>query len=115
VTGVSECSCGAIAGAPKSLGAFTVTLYWEGAGATRADFQSFVHVLDASGNKVAQSDHRPGGDYYPSSMWQPGEAIRDAHRITAPGPGTYDLVGGLYRGDTMERVGDLLRLGSVTF
>lgn len=115
VVGVTECSCGAIAGAPKSQGAFTVTLYWEGAGAGRPDLQSFVHVLDANGVKVAQSDHRPGGEYYPSSLWQPGEAIRDVHRMAAPAPGTYELAAGLYRSDNLERVGDVVRLGPVTF
>lgn len=73
-----------------STRALTVTLVWEAGAAARPDFSSYVHVLDASGNKLAQSDHRPGGDYYPPSAWPRGERIRDVHVLGVP-PGTADL------------------------
>ena len=58
-----------------------------------------MQVINAAGDKVGQSDHRPGGEHYPSSMWAVGEGLRDQHAIVlAPdlGPGPYRLLVGLY-------------------
>jgi hypothetical protein len=85
----------------------TVTTYWQVLAAPAADYDAFVHLLDASGQRVAQSDHRPGGVYYPSSLWQPGELLADAHTIALPAnlpPGTYTLHTGLYDKPTMKRL-----------
>jgi len=100
----------------------TVTLYWQVLAAPTTDYDAFVHLLDASGQRVAQSDHRPGGVYYPSSLWQPGELLADAHTIALPAtlpPGTYTLHTGLYDKPTMKRLpipgspDDSLELGAI--
>jgi hypothetical protein len=64
-----------------------------------ADYTSYVHVIDAAGDRLVQSDHLPGGVYYPSSLWRPGEMLRDRHVLTIPesaGEGFYRLVAGMY-------------------
>jgi hypothetical protein len=37
---------------------------------------------------LAQSDQRPGGEVYPSRLWQVGELLRDRHRLTLPAGAT---------------------------
>ncbi len=100
----------------------TVTLYWQVLAAPAADYDAFVHLLDASGQRVVQSDHRPGGVYYPSSLWQPGELLADVHTIALPAnlpPGTYTLHTGLYDKPSMKRLpipgspDDSLELGAI--
>jgi hypothetical protein len=100
----------------------TVTLYWQVLAAPTADYDAFVHLLDANGQRVAQSDHRPGGVYYPSSLWQPGELLADAHTIAllaALPPGTYTLHTGLYDKPSMQRLSipgspdDSVELGTI--
>jgi hypothetical protein len=84
----------------------TLTLYWRPLRRLEADYTTFVHLLDADGSKIAQSDHRPGGVYYPTSLWRPGETLADAHTFTLPSdPGRppYAIVVGLYTGTTELR------------
>ncbi len=78
----------------------TAVLYWETLTPLDRDYTTFVHLVNAAGAVVGQSDHRPGGVYYPTSLWRPGDRLRDAHRfVTAadPGPGPYILEVGVYR------------------
>jgi hypothetical protein len=37
----------------------------------------FIHVVDSSGNVVAQQDRQPQGGYAPTSTWKMGETITD--------------------------------------
>lgn len=93
----------------------TVTLYWEPLARMNANYSSFVQLLDQAGNRVAGSDHLPGGDYYPTRLWKPGERLADTHHFTVPAdlpPGPYQLFAGLYLYPSMERLGDA-RLGFV--
>lgn len=88
----------------------TVILYWEVLATPEHDYTSFVHLVNASGQVVAQSDHRPGGVYYPTSLWRSGDRLRDSHQLVVPadpGPQPYALVVGLYR-----LAPDLQHLGS---
>ncbi len=98
--------------------AFAVTLWWQGTGAATEDYHVFVHLVDAQDQTVAQSDHRPGGDLYPTSLWQAGETLRDEHHLAVPPPGMYELRVGMY--DTRGRLrvvggGDSVGLGQVRF
>ncbi len=61
-----------------------VSLYWEPLRPLEAEYHTFVHLLDPEGQKVAQSDRQPGGDYYPSNLWRPGERLRDEHLLVDP-------------------------------
>ncbi|MBN1139209.1 MAG: DUF2723 domain-containing protein [Anaerolineae bacterium] len=76
-----------------------VSLYWEPLRPLEAEYHSFVHLVDATGQPVVQSDRQPGGVFYPSTLWQPGERLRDDHSLTMPAgtpPGVYRLLVGLY-------------------
>ncbi|MCL7451857.1 MAG: hypothetical protein M8467_02285, partial [Anaerolineae bacterium] len=60
---------------------------------------------------VAQSDRQPGGVFYPTTLWRPGERLRDEHTLSLPGDaptGTYQLLVGLY---TLSDEGELELLG----
>ncbi|HEY66622.1 MAG TPA: hypothetical protein G4O02_18900, partial [Caldilineae bacterium] len=94
---------------PGSL--LRITLYWEPLRVLDADYTSFVHLLDGAGEKIAQHDAPPGGVYYPTSLWQPGEVLRDRHEITLPEAlpsGPYSLRIGFYRGPDVIPLGDPL-------
>ncbi|MGD2207444.1 MAG: hypothetical protein PVH17_11770, partial [Anaerolineae bacterium] len=76
-----------------------VDLYWESLRPLDAEYHTFVHLLDATGQKVAQSDRQPGGVYYPTTLWQPDERLRDEHHLPVPAdapPGVYQLLVGMY-------------------
>lgn len=96
----------------------TVTLVWEPQRVLAADYVSFVHVVNADGVVVGQSDHLPGGVYYPTSLWQPGERLQDVHSIQlAPALGRppYELRVGLYTtaDGELELLGEPQRAGYV--
>ena len=77
----------------------TITLYWQVLRPFAEDYTTFVHLVDTQGAKIAQSDHMPGGVYYPTHLWKPGEVLVDAHRLALPAdlvPGAYSIVTGLY-------------------
>lgn len=55
-----------------------------------------VHVIDAAGNVVAQSDGQPAR---PTTSWRAGEVITDRRSVTLPAdlpPGEYSVLAGLY-------------------
>ena len=87
----------------------TVTLCWQPLFPLGRNYSSFVQLLDRAGNRIVGSDQQPGGDFYPTSLWKPGETLRDVHRLTVPAdlaPGAYRLVAGLYLYPSLERLGD---------
>jgi hypothetical protein len=108
----------------------TLTLYWRCDAALPADYTTFVHVQDATGQAtgqqgaiVAQMDRPPANGDYPTSLWDAGEIIRDPVQIPIPpqvAAGQYEIVVGLYDSATNsrlpaldaqgERVGDAIRL-----
>ncbi len=96
---------------PRPGQTLRVALYWQALHPLEAEYHTFVHLLDGEGRKAAQSDRQPGGVYYPSTLWQPGETLRDEHRLTLPAdlpPGDYRLLAGMY---AFAADGSLLPLG----
>ncbi len=76
-----------------------VTLYWQAQRPLEAQYHSFVHLRDTQGRALAQSDRQPGGVHYPTSLWRPGERLRDDHALTIPADapaGVYELWVGMY-------------------
>jgi hypothetical protein len=71
----------------------TVTLYWQPTRELAVDYTSFVHLISDGDGRIAQSDHQPGAVFYPSSLWQTGEILRDEHNLTIP----VDVPAGIYR------------------
>ena len=83
----------------KPGGAVEISLQWQPITRLDADYTTFVHLVNANGDKIAQSDHRPGGAYYPTSLWKPGETLVDRHTLALPedlGPASFMIVVGLY-------------------
>lgn len=73
-------------------------LAWRVTGETAAPLAAFVHVYDAAGALVAQSDGPPGGGLAPQALWRPGDGLAD-ERVIELGdlpPGTYTLAVGVY-------------------
>lgn len=105
---------------PAPGGELAVTLYWQPVQPLEREYHSFVHLVDAGGQTVAQSDHRPGGVYYPATLWRPGERLRDGHTLSLPAelpPGDYRLVVGMYAfaaDGSLEPLGEPLALGELS-
>lgn len=84
-----------------------LTLYWEALSEMARDYTVFVHVLDATGNIVAQADHQPQDGNNPTSSWAPGEEIRDAVDLSLPmtvPSGDYRIEVGMYDLASGERL-----------
>lgn len=93
--------------------AVTATLYWRLLRPLSTNYTSFVHLIDGRDKKIAQHDAPPGGVYYPTSLWQPGELLRDRHTLALPEvipPGPYRLRVGLYTGPDLAPLGAPLLL-----
>ena len=78
-----------------------VELLWQVAPATSPEsLVAVVQLLDQDGQVVAALEEEPLQGLYPTSAWQPGELVRDRHRLALPPsmpPGHYQLIVGLYR------------------
>jgi hypothetical protein len=84
-----------------------VGLHWKAEQAILDNFHVFVHLLDADGNRVAQSDGQPALWTRPTSSWAPGELVEDRHALSLPTElpqGNYTLVAGLYLPESGERL-----------
>jgi hypothetical protein len=96
-----------------------VTLYWQPTQDLSIDYTSFVHLINSEGQGITQSDHQPGGNFYPSSYWQPGETLRDQHTLILPPDlpaGTYQLRVGMYHQPEpgiIRGMGNGLEIGSL--
>jgi hypothetical protein len=75
----------------------TITLYWESLAPVSEDYVVFLHLLDATGQVIAQADGPPTGNAYPTRWWAAGEVIADTHLLPASSNmmalrlGLYDL------------------------
>jgi hypothetical protein len=80
--------------------ALDVTLYWLALRDVGTDLKAFVHLLDGSGQVVAQHDGDPVGGFTPTTRWRSGEVIADRHRLSLPpglSAGSYVLKAGMYQ------------------
>ena len=97
----------AVTPAVQRHGQLLLTLLWESLQPVTTDYQVFVHLLDASGNKLAQRDGQPVQWMRPTSTWQPGEEIVDRYGLLLPqdlAEGRYTLAVGLYDSVTGQRL-----------
>lgn len=96
-------------------------LLWEARAQPAQVYLVFVQLLDATDRKAAQWDGAAGGDWYPTSVWQPGQQIwQDVPlQIAADAPpGSYRLIAGLYNPADGQRLrfadgSDSVQLGTV--
>jgi hypothetical protein len=98
----------------------TLTLNWRVEQSSETRYKIFVHLLDASGQVIAQRDGEPFADLRPTTTWRVGETIADNYGIfIEPGtpPGDYRVAIGVYRADNGMRLpvggDDHLILGTV--
>jgi 4-amino-4-deoxy-L-arabinose transferase-like glycosyltransferase len=83
-----------------------VTLTWHALDTPQANYHTFVHLLDDTGNIVAQGDGPPGDGRLPTLGWLPGEYVADSHALSLPAglpAGQYRLAVGLYDPVTLQR------------
>ncbi len=69
------------------------------------DLSVFVHLVDAQGQIVAQSDRQPFDGRWPTPVWREGESLQDTYEIMVPDTlpaGNYGLRFGFY--DTTGRL-----------
>jgi hypothetical protein len=84
-----------------------VNLYWNERAPVDVNYTVFVQLLNSAGALAAQTDSFPLNGAYPTSVWTPGQTIRDAYSLKwQPGAlsGHYRLIAGMYRVDTMTRL-----------
>lgn len=82
-------------------------LVWRADPPLAEDYVIFVHLVSGSGLPAAQRDQAPEGGFYPTSGWAVGEQVAETYPLTIPADaptGVYQLVTGLYRPETNERL-----------
>jgi hypothetical protein len=97
------------------------TLLWQSEQRLDTDWTVFTQLLGPDGQVWGQRDNQPGGGWYGTSLWPPGQPVRDdyAFQIQAEAPpGTYRLIAGLYDSQTLERLttetgADFVEIGTV--
>jgi hypothetical protein len=82
----------------------TVTLYWQAPHILIESYKSFVHLTDASGQIVAQSDAVPDHWARPTYGWLPGQWVADPHAIQISVSAPLDVWIGMYDPETGERL-----------
>jgi len=76
-----------------------VEVDWRADRTPERDLTFFVHLLDAAGEIVAQTDRRPFEGRFPTPAWLPGEALADTYTVPLPPElpaGDYRLRVGFY-------------------
>jgi 4-amino-4-deoxy-L-arabinose transferase-like glycosyltransferase len=85
----------------------TLTLYWQAINPMADDYKVFVHLVGPDGKIASQDDALPGGLFYPTSAWLPGETVVSSHTLSLPAgvpPSEYHLLVGLYHPVSGERL-----------
>jgi hypothetical protein len=64
-----------------ATGTLSLTVQWQTNTPIEQDYMMFVHVLDAQGRTVGQTDVPPAGPHAPTSTWQPGRVMTWVHPV----------------------------------
>jgi hypothetical protein len=90
----------------RSDGTLDLTLVWGALADMPTDYRRFVHLINPTGDIVAQYDGHPAAGSYPTSQWQVSEVVEDrvTFDLTALPPGTYQLATGFYRPEDQTRL-----------
>ncbi|MEK7784447.1 MAG: hypothetical protein AAB658_03335, partial [Chloroflexota bacterium] len=91
--------------------AITLDLLWHALATPDSDLIAFVHVEDASGRIVAQSDAVPANWSRPTTGWLPGEYVLDSRVLPPLQTGDYTLYIGLADRVTGVRLGERVKIG----
>ena len=87
--------------------AIVLLLYWRGLKPIESDYKVAVHLLDANGKVIAQSDQASRRGQSPTSTWTPGALVVDAIQLPLVKDiplGAYRLEIALYDPTTQQRV-----------
>ncbi len=92
-----------------------VRLHWQVNDNVPGNYTTTVQIFDDSGDKIAQSDVRAGGAYYPTVLWKPGETLVEMHQLGFQSDGVGNPVPGeilisMYTGADFTPLADALRL-----
>jgi hypothetical protein len=94
-----------------------VAIYWQPTVKLGYNYTASVQLFGSRGGKVAQgNDHQVGGEFYPTSLWDVGEILRDEHVITLnseSAPGAYRIFVTMYRSSDYEPLGEPAEIGWV--
>ncbi len=85
----------------------TLTLYWQALNPVTDDYKVFVHLVGPDGTIASQDDAPPGGLFFPTSAWLPGQTVVSSHTLSLKAgvpPGEYRLLVGLYHPVSGERL-----------
>lgn len=111
-----ETAVGATFGEEAALSGYTlerqaeqiaVTLVWQALAEMDTSYHVFVHLVDANGEIIAQSDAEPAAWQRPTTGWAPGEYVVDRHVLPLPETlpaGPLSLRVGLYDVDSGRRL-----------
>jgi len=86
--------------------AANVVLYWQSIKPVEKAYTVFVHLLDASGAIIAQSDASPVQGAYPTPIWDVREIVTDVHVLNVPANarGPFSVSVGMYEATTGQRL-----------
>lgn len=79
-----------------------MTLYWQVESVLAANYTTTVQIFDENGGRLAQQDQRPGGDFYPTSLWKPGEILRELHTFNLDADQPVSVLVGMYQQEGAE-------------
>jgi hypothetical protein len=90
-------------------------LVWRALTDVGYDYTAFVHLQGPEGVLWGQHDEQPLGGRYPTSYWRQGELVADVHEfvLREDAAGVADLLTGMYRLETMERLGEPVTLRQI--
>lgn len=92
-------------------GGLMLALHWRVDGAVGADYTTSVQLFDAAGEKIAQDDRRPGGAFYPTSLWKTGEVLVEQHTLAVDGGHVpAELLVTMYTGPELTPLAEPLRV-----
>ena len=103
------------------------TLFWEALATPASSYTVFTHIVaDDPAQKIGQLDQRPVADKHPTPTWRRGDLFTDPYAVPIDPntrPGSYRVIVGLYRIETLERLpitlsgeplgGDFYELGKI--
>lgn len=91
----------------QTSGILNVSVQWQSRVPIAEDYLLFVHIFDALGNRVGQTDAPPAGPDLPTSRWQLYHYNRWQHPVPVPAhlpPGEYWISIGLYEPHSFARL-----------
>jgi len=88
-------------------GMLSLTLYWRALAPMDTSYTVFVHMIDDSSNKAAQTDSLPCHGGCQTTIWRAGDLVGERYDLDIADdalPGRYRIVAGMYDLATMENL-----------